>query len=161
MIKEATAEDLDSWVELRVQLWPHQSAEESRTDCLKIIDSQREVCFISYPSSEEKKGNGFIEVSTRDYSDGCESSPVGYIEGVFVSEGNRKKGLGKELIEKSYGWFLTKGCSEVGSDALIENEESISFHKRIGFEEVERHVVFRKQIHANQASLTTTATRPS
>jgi len=78
-----------------------------------------------------------------------------------VSEKIRKKGLGKELIEKSYGWFLSKGCSEVGSDALIENEDSISFHKHIGFEEVEKHVVFKKQIHAKQTVLTTQdAARP-
>ncbi len=151
MIKEATAKDLDSWVELRVRLWLHHSLEKSRAECLKIIDSERENCFISYPTSEEREGNGFIEVSTRDYSDGCESSPVGYIEGVFVSEKSRMEGLGKELVEKSYEWFLSKGCSEVGSDALIENEYSISFHKHIGFEEVERHVVFRKRIHAKQA----------
>ena len=133
--------------------------EESRSDCLKIIDSKKATCFISYPSSEKQNGNGFIEVSTRDYSDGCRTSPVGYVEGIYVIEGSRKKGLGKELIEKSYEWFLAKGCTEVGSDALIGNKESISFHKHIGFEEVERHVVFKKQIQANKTVQPTSANR--
>lgn len=154
MLKEATTDDIDSWIDLRTKLWPHCTKQESRSECLKIIESERATCFVSYSTSDGNKGIGFIEVSTRDYSDGCDSSPVGYIEGIFVSEANRKKGLGQKLIKKSYRWFLSKGCSEVGSDALIDNENSISFHKHIGFEEVERHVVFKKQIHDNQTVLT-------
>jgi aminoglycoside 6'-N-acetyltransferase I len=148
VIKEATTEDLEGWVALRLQLWPHSSSEAYQAECLKILGSDRETCFIAYPVPSEKEANGFVEVSTRPYSDGCDSSPVGYIEGLFVSKGHRRKGLGKELIEKSYEWFLSKGCSEVGSDALIDNEASISFHKGIGFEEVERQVVFRKSLRA-------------
>ena len=147
MIKEASLDDLDAWIELRIQLWPDCSEEECRLECLKIIESKRERCFISYPNSEKEKGNAFIEVSLRDYSDGCESSPVGYIEGVFVREDDRKKGLASELVKTSCAWFLSQGCSEVGSDALIDNQDSIAFHKQIGFEEVERHVVFKKRIH--------------
>ncbi|NET39937.1 MAG: GNAT family N-acetyltransferase [Cyanothece sp. SIO1E1] len=152
MIKEATIADLDAWIELRIQLWPQCSNEECQSDCLKIVESNRETCFISYLSPDEKQGIGFIEVSTRDYVEGCRSSPVGYIEGIFVSKGYRKRGLGTTLIEKSYEWLLSKGCSEVGSDSLIDNETSISFHKQIGFEEIERHVVFKKAIPAQSDS---------
>jgi aminoglycoside 6'-N-acetyltransferase I len=145
MIREASKADIDSWTGLRLQLWPHCTREECKKDTRRIVESNRETCFLAL-SKDVSELLGFVEVSTREYVDGCSSSPVGYIEGIYLKESERKKGIGKELIEESYQWMRSKGCTEVGSDALIENKSSIKFHKKIGFREVERHVVFMKQI---------------
>lgn len=148
MIKEATTENIEAWARLRNSLWPHRSVEQSENNARDILKSDRETCFL-HVESESGNVTGFIEISTRDYSEGCKTSPVGYIEGIFVEESKRKNGIGLELVERSYSWMLHHGCSEVGSDALLENQGSIQFHERIGFIEVERQVVFKKKIKAN------------
>ena len=37
---------------------------------------------------------GFVEVGARPYAEGCDSSPVGYIEGWWVDADMRKRGVG-------------------------------------------------------------------
>jgi aminoglycoside 6'-N-acetyltransferase I len=71
---------------------------------------------------------------------------VGFIEGLYVAPNHRRKGIAKQLIDKSYEWFRSKGCKEVASDALIDNHESIAMHLALGFEEVERVVKFARQL---------------
>jgi aminoglycoside 6'-N-acetyltransferase I len=46
------------------------------------------------------KLGGFLEAGTRKYAEGCESSPVGYIEGWYVDEDLRERGIGKALVKK-------------------------------------------------------------
>jgi len=159
MIREATSKDIEAWARLRNSLWPHCSIEQCENDAAEILKTDRETCFI-HVDSESQTITGFLEVSTRDYSEGCDSSPVGYLEGIFVEESKRRKGIALELVESSYSWMLGKGCTEVGSDALLENVESIEFHKKIGFVEVERQVVFKNKIKANQAAHTTPVIAP-
>jgi aminoglycoside 6'-N-acetyltransferase I len=43
-------------------------------------------------------------------------------------------------------WGRTQGCSEFASDALLENSDSHSMHRALGFEETERVVYFRKSL---------------
>ncbi len=155
MIKQATVDDLDAWAALRIKLWPDCSSEASRSEALEILESKREACFLFVADEDQNAVVGFVEISTRDYVDGCSSSPVGYVEGVFVEERYRKRGIGKLLIERGYEWMLGKGCSEVGSDASLDNNESIAFHERIGFEEVERQVVFMKKLRFEKPGGTT------
>ncbi len=47
-------------------------------------------------------------------------------------------------------WMCRQGCSEVATDAEIENREAITFHKNMGFEETYRIVEFRKNLPAEQ-----------
>jgi aminoglycoside 6'-N-acetyltransferase I len=87
---------------------------------------------------------GFAEVSLRDFAEGCESSPVGYLEGWFVTEPSRRLGVGRALLEAGEAWARARGCVEFASDAETWNEGSIASHGRLGFEEVCRIVCFRK-----------------
>jgi aminoglycoside 6'-N-acetyltransferase I len=43
---------------------------------------------------------GFIEVSLRDYAEGCQTSPVAYIEGWYVDEHCRRRTLGTRLMQQ-------------------------------------------------------------
>ncbi|WP_315863863.1 GNAT family N-acetyltransferase [Crinalium epipsammum] len=56
------------------------------------------------------------------------------------------QGVGKYLIEFASRWALENGCTELASDALIENIASYDFHMKVGFQEVEQVVTFIKQI---------------
>jgi aminoglycoside 6'-N-acetyltransferase I len=89
---------------------------------------------------------GFVEVGSRAYAEGCDSSPVGYIEGWWVAVDMRKQGVGRALLKAAEDWSRSMGWTEMGSDALIDNAVSHKAHERCGYEEVERLVMFRKTL---------------
>jgi aminoglycoside 6'-N-acetyltransferase I len=81
-----------------------------------------------------------------DYVEGANSSPVGYIEGIYVDEVHRYKGISRRLVEAGVEWSKSRGCREIASDTQIDNHASQEFHKRIGFKEAGRLVAFIKEI---------------
>jgi len=42
---------------------------------------------------------GFVEVSLRPYAEGCDTRPVGYLEGGYVAPEWRGQGIGRALVE--------------------------------------------------------------
>ena len=89
---------------------------------------------------------GFVEVGSRPYAEGCESSPVGYIEGWWVDADMRRSGVGRMLLEAAEAWARARGYTEMGSDALLDNDASHAAHGHCGYQEVERLVMFRKSL---------------
>lgn len=95
----------------------------------------------------EDKPIAFAQCQLRhDYTEGTESSPVGYLEGIFVSEGYRKKGYAAELLSECEKWAKEKGCTEFASDCVLDNTDSFRFHMALGFEEANRIICFRKEL---------------
>jgi aminoglycoside 6'-N-acetyltransferase I len=89
---------------------------------------------------------GFIEVSLRNYAEGCTTSPVAYIEGWYVDEASRRRTLGSRLAAEA--WTRSHGLKEIASDTPLDNTVSIHAHTALGYEEVERLVCFRKALDA-------------
>ena len=88
---------------------------------------------------------GFLEAGLRSHADGCDPAvPTGYIEGWFVREEFRNRGIGRDLMRAAEEWALSQGCREMASDALIDNTVSLHAHQALGFEVVDRCVHFRK-----------------
>lgn len=144
MIKTATDTDCSILAELAVQMWDSASLAELEADFFKIISSQTSVCFIKYLDDAPI---GFAQCSLRnDYVEGTSSSPVGYLEGVFIKEKYRNKGYAKELLLACERWAKDKGCSEFASDCELANINSLKFHLAMGFDEANRIICFRKGI---------------
>jgi aminoglycoside 6'-N-acetyltransferase I len=108
------------------------------------------------PSDKHKlllyKDNGrfiaFMHLSIRvDYVEGSNSSPTGYLEGVYVEPEYRRKGISAALFEEGKKWLLEKGCTQIGSDMQEGNHDSYSFHMGIGFKEAGRLVTFIRDIN--------------
>ena len=97
-------------------------------------------------SNADGKMVAFIEVGLRNYAEGCETSPVGYIEAWFVEEHIRGQKLGRDLIYTAEGWARERGCTEMASDTWLGNESSIQAHMRLGYHEVDRLVHFVKRL---------------
>lgn len=136
--------DVPAWKRLRLLLWPDLSPEENDRDCaMMLADSIRCAILVS---RDEKGLTGFIEASLRQFADGCDSSPVGYVEGWFVSPRYRRKGIGRQLVAAAEAWARSRGCSEMASDCLLDNVDSQTAHLRLGYQEVERAVRFRKDL---------------
>ena len=90
---------------------------------------------------------GFAQCQLRhDYVEGTESSPVGYLEGIYVAEEYRKHGIARELLSVCETWAKGKGCAEFASDCELENTQSLQFHLNVGFEEANRIICFTKKL---------------
>jgi aminoglycoside 6'-N-acetyltransferase I len=89
---------------------------------------------------------GFLEGGLRKYAEGCDTSPVGYIEGWFVDDDLRGQGIGGALVQAVEAWAREQGYTEIASDTWLDNETSIRAHLALGYEESERLVHFRKSL---------------
>jgi aminoglycoside 6'-N-acetyltransferase I len=90
---------------------------------------------------------GFLEAAMRfDYVNGCEGSPVAFLEGIYVAPAFRKQGVARALIAAFEDWARGKGVKEMASDAEIDNRVSHAMHQALGFAETERVVYFRKPV---------------
>ncbi len=144
MIKTATNADSRILAELAIQMWDSASLAELEIDFSKMINSKASVCLIKYLESIPI---GFAQCSLRsDYVEGTSSTPVGYLEGIFIKEEYRNKGYARELVNACEKWAKTMGCSEFASDCELTNVNSLKFHLSMEFDEVNRIVCFRKDI---------------
>ncbi|MBQ9947253.1 MAG: GNAT family N-acetyltransferase [Oscillospiraceae bacterium] len=125
-------------------MWDSASLSELEKDFLNIVNSRNSVCFIRY---SEDTPTGFAQCSLRkDYVEGTSTSPVGYLEGVYIIDEYRNKGYARELVSACEKWAKDMGCSEFASDCELTNENSLRFHLSVGFDEVNRIICFRKDI---------------
>ena len=145
----ARGEDREQLARLREVLWPESSAEEHAKELLEILDGKG---FGTMPLTElvaeERNGVlvGFLEVGLRSHADGCDvSRAVGYVEGWYVAESHRKRGVGRKLMAAE-DWARSQGCVEMASDALLGNDVSELAHEALGFAVVDRCVRFRKAL---------------
>jgi aminoglycoside 6'-N-acetyltransferase I len=141
----ADAAYLDDWAEMRAALWPELSVESHRSDISKLFLGSNPRCVAFIALSEAGSPVGFAEATLRhDFVNGCETSPVLFLEGIYVQPAAREKGVGASLCEAVACWGRLKGCSEFASDAYVDDAASHAFHRAVGFQEAERVVYFRK-----------------
>lgn len=144
MIRKATNNDCRILAELAVQMWEDNTVDSLEAEFSEIIKTDDAVFFIKY---ENETPVGFAQCGLRkDYVEGTETSPVGYLEGIFVKEQYRKKGYAKELLSVCEKWARDMGCTEFASDCELDNVGSLKFHVAMGFEEVNRIICFRKEL---------------
>lgn len=144
-IKRCTSAEQAGWLALRMALWPaerDEHLEEMRELCAQ---AKRYAQFLAYSSLGEPQG--LVEVALRsDYVNGTDSSPVGFLEGLYVDPAYRRQGIAAQLVAVAEKWCREQGCTEMASDALLENTVSHAMHGALGFEETERVVYFRKPL---------------
>jgi aminoglycoside 6'-N-acetyltransferase I len=141
-VRPLTPQDLPAYFPLRMALWP-DSAANFELEVAEILQADHLTSFVA-----EQDGNlvGFVEASLRSYAEGCDSSPVGYLEGWYVAPQYRLKGVGRRLVQAAEDWARAQGCTEMASDSELANTQSHQAHARLGYQEVERIVCFRKAL---------------
>lgn len=102
----------------------------------------REDWFCYFLSDESNKMLGLVELSSRNIADGCLSSPVAYLEGLYLKKEHRGRGLGKEAVRIILTWCKEKGFTELATDSELTNINAQQFFKAIGFQETYRVVEF-------------------
>lgn len=144
MIRKATQADALTLAELAIKMWPNHTVAELQSEFADLVCQDGSVCFIKCAGG---KAVGFAQCQLRkDYVEGTDTSPVGYLEGIFVEKEYRHKGYARELLLSCEAWAREKHCTEFASDCQIENEVSLKFHLSMGFEEANRLICFRKDI---------------
>ena len=149
-IRLAQLSDRDELVRMREALWPKSSAEEHARELTLIFEGKAPVTMpLIILVAEVGDGvlAGFLEVDLRSHADGCNPSrPVGYIEGWYVAENHRHRGIGTKLLVAAEEWARSQGCVEIASDTWVDNEVSQRVHEALGYEVVDRCVHYRKTL---------------
>lgn len=131
-------------------LWPDGSFEEHRREVAEKLayeaGSRPPVAiFVAEPGDGSLCG--FLEVGLRSHADGCDTRrPVGFIEGWFVEEYARGKGVGRAMVSAAESWAREQGCAEMASDTWIDDEVSQRAHEALGYEVVDKCVHYRKRL---------------
>jgi aminoglycoside 6'-N-acetyltransferase I len=141
-IVRALPAELDSIDPLRRALWP-----DSPIDDLKHIVETRPEYLVLVARAGGDEPVGFAEAGLRhDFVNGCRTSPVGFLEGIYVTPEHRQQGIARAMVDEAMRWARERGVSEFASDARLDNEASHAFHRAIGFAETSRVVYFRKPL---------------
>ena len=144
-IRAAIPGDHAGWLDLRRALWPDLSDALQRDEMTVWLARPDGIVLIAV----EAAGNrvvGFAEVGTRSVADGCESSPVAYLEGWCVDAGMRRRGIGAALVRAAEDWARGRGFREFASDAELANTLSQQAHSALGFKEVGQSVLYVKKL---------------
>ena len=142
VIRRAVPTDKREWLRLRCQLWPDVDPDNLAGELDSMLqDDETPVFVVQRPDGGLC---GLLEAGIRRYADGCETSPVGYIEGWIVDQDMRGQHVGSALMAEAEDWARERGLTEMASDASISNEPSHKAHLALGYHETERLVHFAK-----------------
>jgi len=144
MVQKATNNDSHILAEMAIQMWDSHTVDTLEVEFIETLKSENSVFFIKYVDHIPV---GFAQCGLRtDYVEGTESTPVGYLEGIFIKVDYRNKGYARELLFACEKWAKGMGCREFASDCELDNINSLKFHMAMGFDEVNRIICFKKNI---------------
>ena len=143
-IRKAAFSDAAAVTGLALQLWPDHETREMQIEFESILTAAEAAVFLAFA---DETPVGFAQCQLRhDYVEGTSSSPVGYLEGIFVAPAYQKRGIARVLLSSCESWAREQGCTEFASDCELCNTDSLHFHLRVGFEETNRIICFTKKL---------------
>jgi aminoglycoside 6'-N-acetyltransferase I len=155
-IRHVQRADATAWAALRALLWPDEDPDLLAAEAARFVEGRPprgagmpEAVLVAVESSARATLLGFAELSRRAYAEGCDTSPVGFLEGWFVVAERRRQGIGRALVRAAEAWARALGCREFASDALADKTVSARAHQALGFDEVAVVRCFRKPLEPN------------
>ena len=148
-VRAAVAADRDAVARMRCALWPDDPPEEHAREVEATLRGEPNSILPLTILIAEVDGfpAGFAEVGLRSHAEGCDPRrPVGYLEGWFVEEKFRRRGVGRALVEAGMAWAKARGCREFASDTWADARHSIAAHQRLGFKRAGCCVNFRRPL---------------
>jgi aminoglycoside 6'-N-acetyltransferase I len=145
-VRAVLPEDIGAWCSLRRLLWQHVGDDDHILETQRLLAEQhRHATFIAF--SYDNAPVGFAEAAVRhDYVNGCKTSPVLFLEGIYVIPDVRRAGIARALCAAIGQWGSAHACAEFASDTQVDNVHAQALHHALGFEETERVVFFRKRL---------------
>lgn len=132
------------WLALRRALYPRLDEATHHREMEAMLGSGDRAGFLV--CDETGRAVGLLELSVRAAVDGCLTSPVGYIEGIYLVPAWRGRGIGAELVRFAEDWARQRGCAEIAADTELSNLAAQRFCERQGFVETYRIVEYRKPL---------------
>lgn len=143
-IRKAAEPDSATVAKLALRLWPSHEKIELESEFSALLNDPDAAVFLAY---QNDMPIGFAQCQLRhDYVEGTSSSPVGYLEGIYVADGYRKIGIARNLLSACENWSKEAGCTEFASDCELINTQSLAFHLNVGFKEANRIICFTKHL---------------
>ena len=141
IIQEKQAETVAA---LALELWPGHTQETLTGEFEELLADPDCAVFLL---ALEGRPAGFAQCQLRhDYVEGTETSPVGYLEGIYVRPEYRRLGYARELLAACEQWAREQGCTEFASDCELDDTSSARFHEKLGFAEANRIICFTKKL---------------
>jgi aminoglycoside 6'-N-acetyltransferase I len=134
-------------VRMATALWP--DCAENDLEALFGLSPSEGIALVA----ERDNGGlgGFAEVGLRKYAEGCDTSPVAYLEGIWIDSDLRRTGVASDLVQEAEGWTRASGIEEFASDCQIDNFVSEAFHRAVGFIEARRNICWRRDVPPGSA----------
>ena len=143
MIVQASKQDIPAVAALAARLFG-ETPEKLAEEFAGLMDTEECAVFLL---SLDGRPAGFAQCQLRhDYVEGTDSSPVGYLEGIYVLPEYRARGCARELLARCERWAKELGCTEFASDCELDNGGSLAFHLKMGFTEANRIICFTKKL---------------
>jgi aminoglycoside 6'-N-acetyltransferase I len=144
-VERAATATISDWVEMRLALWPQASRPELEREAAALL--VKKPAAVAFLLRADAATIGFAEATVRvDYVNGCSTSPVAFLEGLYVRPEWRRRGAARLLCRAVEAWAGEQGCRELASDTEIDNQTSQAMHEALGFSESERVVCYHKRI---------------
>lgn len=152
-VRPVRAGDAAHWLRLRVGVYPG-SAEEHRDEIetwLQALDDPStqpplDPALVLLAIDDEGTPVGLAEASIRSHAEGCRPGRILYLEGIYVEEEGRRRGVARTLVEAVEEWGRSRGCTEMASDTTPDNVGSQAFHRSLGFQVADRIICYRKDL---------------
>jgi aminoglycoside 6'-N-acetyltransferase I len=149
-IRPAHLQDCAPLARMRAALWPDSATKQHAQEVTLILQgnatSTLPVIYLVAETTDQVLV-GFLEAGLRSHADGCDPTrAVGFIEGWYVAEGHRQRGVGRKLMAAAEEWARDQGCIEMASDTWIDNNLSQCVHEALGYTVVDRCVHYRKAL---------------
>ncbi|MDF2417388.1 AAC(6')-Ighjkrstuvwx family aminoglycoside N-acetyltransferase [Acinetobacter beijerinckii] len=134
---------LADWLRLRILLWPN-TEDAHLIEMRQLLAEKQTLQLMAYSNNQAV---AILEASIRhEYVNGTETSPVAYLEGIYVCSEFRRLGVATNLIRQAEDWATQFACTEFASDTAVDNLVGQVMHKALGFQETERVIYFSKKI---------------
>jgi len=143
-------DDAEVWRRMREALWPGDGQSHAREIEEFFAGTLHMPLEVLLAVNEDRDALGFAELSIRPYAEDCVTDRVAYLEGWYVVPEARRRGVGRALVEAAERWAVTQGCTEFGSDALLDNDVSAAAHHALGFVETVQIRCFRKALEPRE-----------
>lgn len=145
ILRAASMGDVLQAAILAALLWPDTSAVEHYETLMPLVAGGNGAVMMAM--DEADMPIGFAQCALRrDYVEGTCTSPVGYLEGVYVMSTQRRQGVARALVDACRAWAKEQGCTEFASDCELDNDASRAFHLAIGFAEANRIICFTQKL---------------
>lgn len=143
-ISAVNREQFHDWLRLREAVYTGIDREFHLREMEIYYGDESKACLLA--SDRTGKVGGMVELSLRNVVDGCLSSPVGYVEGIYVAPAYRGAGVARRLMGEAETWFRSHHCREIATDAELDDQAAQRFHQHFGFRETYRIVEYRKEL---------------